>query len=106
MTRISFFYDGNGRINGFELNGHAGYGESGTDIVCSAVSVLVFNTINSIESFSKSEFDIEQDKEKGRICFKLRNGADSEAELLLNSLKLGLTSVRDSYGKKYIRIEK
>ena len=106
MTRISFFYDGNNRINGFELKGHAGFGESGTDIVCAAISALVLNTVNSIESFSKSKFDIEQNKEKGHICFKLPDGADNEAELLLNSLKLGLESVRDNYGKKYIRIEK
>ena len=33
---------------GFETLGHAGYAKRGEDIICSATSVLVINTINSI----------------------------------------------------------
>ena len=34
-----------------KVDGHAGYAEPGKDIICSAVSVLTFNLIKSIESF-------------------------------------------------------
>ena len=34
---------------GFDMSGHAGYDDIGKDIVCAAVSVLVINTLNSIE---------------------------------------------------------
>ena len=39
---------------GFETLGHAGYAKRGEDIICSATSVLVINTINSIEKYSSS----------------------------------------------------
>ena len=38
---------------GFDLEGHAGYSEAGTDIVCAAVSVLVINTINAVEMYTE-----------------------------------------------------
>ena len=34
------------------MSGHAGYDDIGKDIVCAAVSVLVINTLNSIERFT------------------------------------------------------
>ena len=37
---------------GFDMSGHAGYDDIGKDIVCAAVSVLVINTLNSIERFT------------------------------------------------------
>ena len=106
MTKISFFYDKNDNPTGFEFLGHAGFSESGTDIVCAAISTLVLNTVNSVEKFSKTDFEVEQDKKKGRIYFSLKEDPDPEAIVLLKSLKLGIGSIRDSYGKKYIRIEK
>ena len=32
--------------------GHAGYAEEGQDIVCAAVSALIINTVNSLETFT------------------------------------------------------
>jgi len=105
MTKISFIYDERSRVTGFEFKGHAGYGEAGTDIVCAAISALVFTTMNSIEAFSKTAFEGEQDKDKGRIYFRLTDEPDREALVLLGSLKLGVEQIQKSYGKKYIRIE-
>ena len=45
---------------GFDINGHAGYAEEGSDIICAAVSVLSLNTLNSIEAFTEDEFSGEQ----------------------------------------------
>ena len=39
----------NGNYLEFVSKGHAGYAEEGQDIVCAAVSVLVINTVNSLE---------------------------------------------------------
>ena len=105
MIRISFLYNDRESIVGFDFIGHAGYAESGHDIVCAAVSALVFNTMNSIEEFSSADFDTEMDEKKGHIYFKLKSEPDDKAELLLKSLKLGVSEVQKSYGKKYIRIE-
>ena len=39
MTTITVFYRGE-RIAGFRAKGHSGYAESGSDIVCAAVSAI------------------------------------------------------------------
>ena len=46
----------------FEVVGHAGYAEEGYDIICAAVSVLVVNAVNSIETFTDDTFaDADED---------------------------------------------
>jgi len=106
MIKISFLYDENGIINGFDFSGHAGFASAGNDIICAAVSALVFTTVNSIESLTNSDFEIEEDEKKGHIYFRLKGESRKEAILLLESLKLGINQIQQVYGKKYIRIEK
>ena len=48
MTTITF-YKSNGIYYGFEEQGHTGYGESGEDILCSALSAMTMLIINAIE---------------------------------------------------------
>jgi len=105
MIRISFFKNKENEIYGFEFEGHAGYASYGKDIVCASVSVLVFNTINSIERFTENDFVLEKNDEKGRIYFKLKDSPDDSCELLLKSLELGICEIHREYGKKFIKIE-
>ena len=51
MILVTIYKNQNGYI-GFEAEGHAEYSESGTDIICAAVSVLMTNTANSIEALT------------------------------------------------------
>lgn len=48
MTKI-IFYKTDGVFYGFEEQGHTGYGESGDDILCSALSAMTMLIINAIE---------------------------------------------------------
>ena len=48
MIKFTFFKR-DGVYYGFEEKGHAGYAESGDDIVCSAVSAMTMLIINAIE---------------------------------------------------------
>lgn len=51
MIRADFLSLPDGRLLGFRLCGHAGWGEEGTDIVCAAVSsaaYLVANTATDV----------------------------------------------------------
>ena len=48
MTTI-IFYKTNGFYYGFEEQGHTGYGESGDDVLCAALSSMTMLIINSIE---------------------------------------------------------
>ena len=48
MTTI-IFYKSDGYYYGFEEQGHTGYGESGDDVLCSALSAMTMLIINTIE---------------------------------------------------------
>ena len=48
MTTV-IFYKSNGIYYGFEEQGHTGYGESGDDVLCAALSSMTMLIINAIE---------------------------------------------------------
>lgn len=55
----------------FTSKGHAGYAEEGQDIICAAVSVLVINTVNSLETLTHDQISV---KEKdGYVSFVLQS---------------------------------
>ncbi|HEX3076591.1 MAG TPA: ribosomal-processing cysteine protease Prp [Lachnospiraceae bacterium] len=105
MIKISFSRNAEGVYNGFKTSGHAGYADSGYDIICSAVSVLVINAINSIEQFTSDRFDMKAEENSDKIEFTILSQVSKEASLLLNSLLLGLQGIRDNYGREYIEIK-
>ncbi len=104
MIKVKVFKDSDELVRGIHLAGHAGYGESGEDIICAAVSALVFTTYNSIETFTEDEFEGSSDEESGDFQFRFTDSISPESQLLMNSLVLGLTNIMDSYGKQYIKI--
>ena len=66
MTTIIFYKSG-GVYYGFEEQGHTGYGESGDDILCSALSSMTMLIINAIETGYSSEVDYDIDEETTNI---------------------------------------
>ena len=56
MTTITF-YKSNGIYYGFEEQGHTGYGESGDDVLCAALSSMTMLLINAIEVSYASSVD-------------------------------------------------
>ena len=61
MTTITF-YKADGFYYGFEEQGHTGYGESGEDILCSALSAMTMLIINAIEVTYGSSVDYSIDE--------------------------------------------
>ena len=91
-----------GSYRGFVISGHAGYAEEGYDIICSAVSALSVTTVNAIDSLA--HVFVEATQEDGYISCQFPNGINSEGTLLMDSMILGMQSIRESYGKKYIQV--
>ena len=90
-----------GLYDSFSCDGHAEYDDYGKDVVCAAVSVLVINTINSIDKFTDNV--LEASNEEG-ILLRFVNKPDEDAILLMNSLLLGLEEIQRQYGNKYLRL--
>ena len=94
-----------GGVIGFYVSGHAGFSESGTDIVCAGVSALVINCMNSIEKFSETKFDLIQNEKDGIIDFTCKQPLDDRAVLLLKSMLFGVKEIQDTYGNEYVTLK-
>ena len=93
MTKVTIFKNAKNECVGFNVHGHAGYADAGEDIVCAAISVLVINTMNAIESFTNVTFS--QDVDDASIRYRI-NTPTKETTLLLNTMILGLQSLEDN----------
>ena len=93
----------NGNYLEFVSKGHAGYAEEGQDIVCAAVSVLVINTVNSLEKFTDDKFDVQE--KDGFVSIHFRNDLSERGMLLMDSLLLGLTEIAGSYNNRYLTVK-
>ncbi|MBO7364477.1 MAG: ribosomal-processing cysteine protease Prp [Lachnospiraceae bacterium] len=103
MIEVSALTDSEGVRKGFRVSGHSGYRSAGQDIVCSAVSVLAVNTVNSIEAFTKDTFEsLAVNEEEGFFFAELKEVSDA-SRLLLDSFFLGIEGICESYGK-YVKI--
>ncbi len=102
MTTICIRKSVNGEYKSFTCKGHSGFARSGKDIVCAAISILVINTINSMEELTGEEMDITTDEKAGLIDCKFCKELTEEGKLLMNSMILGLSNVEKQYGKKYL----
>ena len=106
MITATFFKDSKGIVTGFSLIGHAGYAESGSDIICASVSALAINTVNSIEAFTDDSGTANVDEDTGMLTFAFNeNKVSDKSMLLINSLILGLQGIMNEYnGKNYLQI--
>ena len=102
MTNVSIIKTRNGEYKGFNCIGHSGYAEAGEDIVCAAISVLVINTINSLDQLAGEKFKLVTNEEEGLIDCRFESNINEKSRLLLDSMVLGLQEIKKQYGKTFI----
>lgn len=98
-----------GHLYRLRCEGHADYASYGTDIVCASVSMLVLNTLNALQAFTKEPIQTLAYKATGGlidVVFPQRKlgHINPEAELLLKTLLLGIYDTKEMYGENYIQI--
>ena len=98
MTRVEFF-DQDGRITGFTVSGHSGYGEAGSDIICAAVSTAVQFAECTISDVLGNRVKTKVNEEEARITLTLPATCESEeaVQAVLSGMMLTLCSLRDDY---------
>ncbi len=102
MTHVSVIKTRNGEYKGFNCIGHSGYADAGEDIVCAAISVLVINTINSLDQLTGEKFKLVTNEEEGLIDCRFEKNINEKSKLLLDSMVLGLEEIKKQYGKTFI----
>ncbi|MFQ7616282.1 ribosomal-processing cysteine protease Prp [[Clostridium] scindens] len=89
------------RQDGITVTGHAGYAQSGHDIVCAAVSILTQNLIKSIEDLTDEK--IEYSISPGKADIKYGNLSE-KSKTLVDSFFIGICMIADEF-PDYVRIE-
>ena len=107
MTTITILKSKTDEYKGFYCMGHAGYSKKATemDMVCASVSVLVINTINSLDELVHEEMNVTENQEDGFIKCDFPNPVSDAGKLLIDSMVLGLKSIEQQYGKKYLLVK-
>ena len=89
------------RKDGIEINGHAGYAETGKDIVCAGVTALTQTFIRSMQGLTRDE--IEYEVSPGRADIQYGNLSE-EGKLLVDSFFIGICQIADEF-PEYVRVE-
>lgn len=90
----------------FNISGHAGYADSGLDIVCSAVSSISYTIANGITDVLYIEPEIVVNENDGLINLDLSRNPEEEIErsqVLMKTMLLGIKSIEQMYGD-YIKV--
>ncbi|MDR0889992.1 MAG: ribosomal-processing cysteine protease Prp [Oscillospiraceae bacterium] len=98
MTKIELF-NRDGRISGFAVSGHSGYGEAGSDIVCAAVSAAVQFAECVINDVLGNHAHTKVNADEPRITLTLPARCDDEdaVQHVLTGFMLTMCTLRDNY---------
>ena len=98
MTKCEFFTQDD-RITGFSVSGHSGYAESGSDIVCAAITAIVTMAEATINDVCGAKAKVRVKEEDARITLTLPTSCDEEesVQAVLAGMMLTLCSMRDDY---------
>jgi len=104
MIKVDTYWDSS-RLVRFSVSGHAGYAKAGTDIVCAAVSALVYNAINSCEQFLNARLEVEDDGNELLCVVPIPLREHESVQLLLGSMVFGVEQTAAVY-PKHIRLKR
>ena len=94
MTTAKFLFSDDTIIS-FELSGHSGAGEYGTDIVCSAVSSAVYMAANTIIEIMK--LNPQAEVRDGYLKLKMNLSDALKSKVITDGLYLHLSELQGQY---------
>lgn len=106
MTTIVIRKDSRQQYRGFLCMGHADYSrrKSQPDILCASISVLVINTINSLEELAHEKLTYTVNEETGFIRCDFEGQLQEKSVFLLDAMVFGLNTLSSTYGRKYLQV--
>lgn len=99
MIQVELVFGMDGVLLSCDAQGHAGFAERGSDIVCAAVTVLVRTAITVLSDKPNISMTV-QLPERGKLAFQVLDYDSSQKERLIIAgqfLKNGLMSVQKEY---------
>ncbi|MBE7022451.1 MAG: ribosomal-processing cysteine protease Prp [Ruminococcaceae bacterium] len=106
MISVDFFRNKENKLVRFRLSGHAGYAESGADIVCAAATTAAMTAVNGLTDIAAIRLTPEVSP--GYIDCALPEGLSErerrDADVLLESMVLTFLNLAEQYAA-YISIQ-
>jgi hypothetical protein len=100
MTTITF-HSAQGRLDGFVVEGHSGYAEEGSDIVCAAISAVVGLTECTVNDVLGLEASVKVRQRDARIALRLPGGLGEQNERTCQDLLAGLLVYLQNLSEEY-----
>lgn len=89
----------NNNAVGFKINGHADFDKEGSDIVCSAVSILAYSTVNTLDLYMD---DVKFSDNNEEMTLDIENSTD-QTDIIFKFFETGLQTLLGNY-KKYVNL--
>lgn len=96
MITVTTVSDTEGKILRFRVEGHSGFANSGSDIVCAAVSSTLWMTINGIEKQNLAQLSYEESD--GFVDCTVSASRSDGADVLLSSFVMFIEELSGQYG--------
>ena len=95
------------RVVGFTAQGHSGYAEAGSDIVCAAVTSAIRMTECAVNDVLGLEVSVKvrEDSVSLRLPGGLSQSNESTCQTLLTALMLYLTELHEEYPQHVLVVE-
>ena len=108
MTKVIISKTRDGEYLGFTCLGHAGHAQAANtdrEVVCAAVSVLVINTLNALDTFTEVKMQVDSDEDIGLITCKFETSLSEKARVLMDAMVLGLSDISKQYGSRFCKLK-
>jgi len=105
MIRIKIARNRDGFITGFTAEGHAGYAECGSDIVCAAVSVTAYTAVGALENLAglKGIYTEKDGYMSCNIPEEMPEEVKQTVKIIMETTVIGFKQIEYSYGS-YVRV--
>ncbi len=99
MININLLIDKKDEIVGFEIEGHANYDEYGKDLVCSAVTILAYSCVNSLDKYA----DDVNFSDNEIIMTVSISSPNRDTDVIFDYFKTGIETLLGNYGS-YVKL--
>lgn len=97
MTKVNLLTLANGDLVGFRITGHSGFAESGSDIVCSAISSAAYMTANTVTEIIKVSAEIDVNEADGGMLLRVFQKDATACRDVLQGFKLHMLALEEQY---------
>ena len=97
MTKVNLLTLANGDLVGFRINGHSGFAESGSDIVCASISSAAYMAANTITDIINVSAEIDVDEKKGSMLLRVFQKDAVACRDILQGFKLHMLALEEQY---------